>query len=69
MVVEGKGQPLPKAEEIPDLLVLGVRADVLDVDGGRHVDDGGGVAAACGDAKGHSADNAYTLNNSAAGSE
>ncbi len=39
MVVEGRDQLLPEAEEIPDLLVLGVRADVLDVDGGRHVDD------------------------------
>ena len=45
-MVEGRGQHLPEAEEIPDLLVLGVRADVLDVDGGRHGDDGR-VAANC----------------------
>ena len=42
MVLEGEREreSSPEAEEILNLLVLGLLANVLDVNGGRH-DDGG----------------------------
>ena len=42
---KGRGWCSPEAEEVSDLLVVGLRADVLDVDGGRHGGGGGGRVA------------------------
>lgn len=38
--VVGERKSLPEAEEILDLLVVGLLANILDMNGGRH-DDGG----------------------------